>query len=150
MTAPRRLPSPQILAAIVVVVVAAAVAALVIWGANRTVPGTASPIPCPREILTYFHTDADMLAAQDKVRDPRIQSTTSETQLQAYERFKVIFKDQPELVELARPEALPASITVFPTAEADREQLVAWLRAQLPAAQEVDGLRCPWRRPAAN
>jgi hypothetical protein len=35
------------------------------------------------------------------------------TQQGAFEHFKEIYKDQPELVKLARPEALPASVQVM-------------------------------------
>ena len=41
-----------------------------------------------------------------------VQSVVLETRDQAYERFKQIFEAQPELVELARPQALPASFRV--------------------------------------
>lgn len=41
-----------------------------------------------------------------------VESVVLETREQAYERFKQIFQAQPELVELARPQALPASFRV--------------------------------------
>ncbi|MEU6645862.1 permease-like cell division protein FtsX [Saccharomonospora sp. NPDC046836] len=41
-----------------------------------------------------------------------VESVVFENRTQAYERFKRIFEGQPELVELARPEALPASLHV--------------------------------------
>src|SRR5204863_490958 len=44
--------------------------------------------------------------------DPAIQSVTFENRDQAFERFKRIFAAQPELVKLARPEALPASFHI--------------------------------------
>jgi cell division transport system permease protein len=43
---------------------------------------------------------------------PGVESVVLETREQAYERFKQIFEAQPELVELARPQALPASLRV--------------------------------------
>lgn len=43
---------------------------------------------------------------------PGVESVVLETREQAYERFKQIFETQPELVELARPQALPASFRV--------------------------------------
>ncbi|MFL6145185.1 MAG: permease-like cell division protein FtsX [Labedaea sp.] len=44
--------------------------------------------------------------------DPAIESVTFENRDQAFERFKRIFAAQPELVKLARPEALPASFHI--------------------------------------
>ncbi|MBK1789258.1 permease-like cell division protein FtsX [Prauserella cavernicola] len=41
-----------------------------------------------------------------------VESVVFEDRAQAYERFQRIFEGQPELVELARPEALPASLHV--------------------------------------
>ncbi|MFC4001840.1 permease-like cell division protein FtsX [Prauserella oleivorans] len=41
-----------------------------------------------------------------------VESVVFEDRAEAYERFKRIFEGQPELVELARPEALPASLHV--------------------------------------
>ena len=43
---------------------------------------------------------------------PGVESVVLETREQAYARFKQIFETQPELVELARPQALPASFRV--------------------------------------
>ena len=44
--------------------------------------------------------------------DPAVESVQFENRDQAFERFKRIFEAQPELVKLARPEALPASFHV--------------------------------------
>ncbi|WP_436494177.1 permease-like cell division protein FtsX [Actinokineospora sp. HUAS TT18] len=44
--------------------------------------------------------------------DPAVESVQFENREQAFERFKRIFEAQPELVKLARPEALPASFRV--------------------------------------
>lgn len=49
---------------------------------------------------------------RDLESTPGVESVVLETREQAYERFKQIFETQPELVELARPEALPASFRV--------------------------------------
>ncbi len=43
---------------------------------------------------------------------PGVQSVTFESRQAAYERFQRIFEGQRELLELARPEALPASLRV--------------------------------------
>lgn len=44
--------------------------------------------------------------------DPAVETVTYENRDQAYKRFQEIFAAQPELVKLARPEALPASFSV--------------------------------------
>lgn len=43
---------------------------------------------------------------------PGVESVVLQTREQAYARFKQLFEAQPDLVELARPEALPASFRV--------------------------------------
>ncbi len=48
----------------------------------------------------------------DLENDPAVETVTYENRDDAYERFKEIFASQPELVKLARPEALPASFNV--------------------------------------
>ncbi|SFP83989.1 hypothetical protein SAMN05421810_103574 [Amycolatopsis arida] len=137
----RRLPLVLALGLVLVAVVAGAW----VWGGERRVRGAAGPIPCPREVVVSFRTDADMFAGAERVAGiVDVESVATETQQQAYERFREIFKDRPDLLEIARPEALPASITVLPTVSADRDGLVAALRAQLPMADEVDALDCFW------
>jgi len=44
--------------------------------------------------------------------DSAVKSVEFESREDAYERFKRIFEEQPELVELARPESLPAALHV--------------------------------------
>lgn len=53
---------------------------------------------------------ADLRTALEN--DPAVETVTYENRDQAYKRFKEIFAAQPELVKLARPEALPASFSV--------------------------------------
>lgn len=48
----------------------------------------------------------------DLENDPAVESVKYENRDDAYKRFKEIFASQPELVKLARPEALPASFNV--------------------------------------
>jgi cell division transport system permease protein len=58
--------------------------------------------------------DADPCKAlfSDLRSDPAVESVSYENRDEAFERFKRIFEAQPELVRLARPEALPASFHV--------------------------------------
>ncbi len=48
----------------------------------------------------------------DLEQNPAVEAVEYESRDQAYDRFKQIFESQPELVKLARPEALPASFNV--------------------------------------
>lgn len=55
--------------------------------------------------------------------DPAVETVTYENRDQAYKRFKEIFSSQPELVKLARPQALPASFNVK-LVDPDRPQVI--------------------------
>lgn len=74
--------------------------------------------------------DAEMRAAAVDIRNTEwVESVREETQQQAYEHFKELFKEQPELVRLARPSAMPASVYLMvrkgDTAKAREKQMVA-------------------------
>lgn len=49
---------------------------------------------------------------QSLEQNPEVETVVFESRDEAYERFQLIFEEQPELVELARPESLPASLRV--------------------------------------
>ena len=59
----------------------------------------------------------------DLEKNPAVESVSYENRDQAYTRFKEIFSSQPELVKLARPEALPASFNVK-LYDPDRPQVI--------------------------
>src|SRR5262245_9953903 len=59
----------------------------------------------------------------DLETNPAIQSVKYENRDEAYKRFKDIFASQPELVKLARPEALPASFSIKLN-QPDRPQVI--------------------------
>ena len=65
----------------------------------------------------------------------------AETQQEAYERFKQTFAQQPELVELARPEAMPASLTLLPAEGLYPGDLADALTDELPEIDSV-GANC--------
>jgi len=69
-------------------------------------------------VVAYFSGDdpdpAMRQAAEALDEDDRIAWVKTETRQEAYERFKEIFADRPEILKLARPEALPASVTLLP------------------------------------
>ena len=70
-----------------------------------------------------------------------VDAIKTETRDQAYPQFLEIFKDQPDLIDLARPEALPSSVQVKPDDGVSTAQLAAHLRAVFPAA-EVRPIGC--------
>jgi hypothetical protein len=81
--------------------------------------------------------DATMQRAADALRDDdRIASITTETRQEAYVRFTEIFADQPELLEIARPEALSASVLLVPADGLSVEELTDDLRDELTGVDE--------------
>lgn len=70
------------------------------------------------QLLIYFdrpEADDDMRAAAAALdADPRVSRVRTETRNEAYVRFKEIFADRPDMIEVVRPEALPASVLVLP------------------------------------
>jgi hypothetical protein len=94
-----------------------------IGGSNEYLSETAIQKYCldrggRQTVVAYFSGDnpdrAMRQVAEALGEDDRIAWVKTETRQEAYQRFKEIFVDQPELVELARPEALPASVTLLP------------------------------------
>jgi cell division protein FtsX len=102
---------------------------------------------CVRSVIVYFDSedpDPVMRAAAEELRDdPRFESVREETRQQAFERFKETFKDQPELVKLARPEALPASVQLMVRKGTTAKQAEPALRADFPDAEVSFQNWCP-------
>jgi hypothetical protein len=69
-------------------------------------------------VIVYFtgdNPDDTMRRAADTLgSDSVVASVKTETQQEAYVRFKEIFAEHPDLVDVARPEALPASVILLP------------------------------------
>lgn len=136
---------------------AAAVAVLVLAGAavvtfvlvdSPEPAAAAGPDACstsgPQQVIAYFENDADLRAAARKLRDDdRIAARDTQTKREAFARFKILFADQPELVKLARPEAMPASLWLLPAEGTTPADLVEWVRDTLPVVDSVATVRCP-------
>ena len=103
-----------------------------------TVPAPlAGHTPC-RAVQLYFPQDADMTAASGTFRDdPRVLRVFVETKAEAYERFKVLFKDNEELVRLTPPASLPASVELTVKPGTDLEGFAAELRPRYPKTRDV-------------
>jgi cell division protein FtsX len=86
--------------------------------------------PSPRvEINVFFGTDEDMARAADRLRtDEDVLKVATETKQQMFEWFRHAYADQPELVELTRPEAIPARVGVKPVRNVDHNALATRLR----------------------
>jgi hypothetical protein len=69
-------------------------------------------------VIVYFTgdnpDDAMQRAAHTLGSDSMVASVTTETQQEAYVRFKEIFAEHPDLVDMASPDALPASVILLP------------------------------------
>lgn len=105
---------------------------------------------CVRTVVLYFDDsdpDPDMRAAAARLRgDERFESVREETRQQAYAKFKETFADQPELVKLARPEALPAAVHLMVRAGTMAQQFEGELRVEFPEAEvNIQGF-CPESR----
>ncbi|MGH3759823.1 permease-like cell division protein FtsX [Actinophytocola sp.] len=131
----------------VLVLVGAAVVVFVLTGSPQ--PAAAGPDACssgpgPQQVVVYFDEDAEMRTAAKKLRDDdRIVGLDTETKRETWERFKAIFADQPELVKLARPEAMPASLWLLPAEGTTPADLADQMRDELPKADSVKGVPCP-------
>lgn len=68
--------------------------------------------------------------------NPAVESVEFENRDQAYERFKRIFEAQPELIKLARPEALPASFHVK-LKDPDRPEVITQTYAGRPGVDSI-------------
>ncbi|WP_340683238.1 hypothetical protein LCL61_32245 [Amycolatopsis coloradensis] len=62
---------------------------------------------CGLRLLVSVGTDADMTVAAQALRDdPKARRVLTDTKAEASERFKKIFADRPEMLELATPDEL--------------------------------------------
>lgn len=83
-------------------------------------------------------TDDEMARIAGVVHlDPRARKVYTETRTEAYQRFQQIFADQPDLIAGARPEALPASVTITATDGTDLHAWATELTKTFPSATSV-------------
>ncbi|MFE6617472.1 permease-like cell division protein FtsX [Amycolatopsis sp. NPDC057786] len=150
--APRRL--LWVVGVVAVLVVAAVVTTAVVVlnrvtdpPAPAALPRDTVPVPlgerelCGLRVLMAVGADADMTTAAQALRDdPKARRVFTETKAQAYQRFKKIFADRPELLELTTPDTLPAAVHVVPVAGTDVEGWANELRQRFPDAEKVDVL----------
>ena len=102
---------------------------------------------CVRTVIVYFDgsdPDPTMRAAATQLRDDkRFESVREETRQEAYDRFKEIFADQPDLVESASPESLPASVQLLVRKGSTGKQVEGALREEFPGSEVTVRDWCP-------
>lgn len=96
---------------------------------------------CSGSVVIYTNTDADMQRiAQTLGGDQRAAGVYTRTKLESFAQYQRDFADQPALLTIARPAALPAEIQVLPAAQIDLTRFADQLRAQFPTAQTVNSI----------
>lgn len=151
--APRRL--LWVVGVVAVLVVAAAVVTTAAVVLNQVtgkpvpaaLPRDTAPVPlgerelCGLRLLMALSDDTDMTATAQALRDdPKARRVLTETKAQAYERFKKLFADRPDLLELVTRDTLPAAVHLVPVAGTDVEGWANELRQRFPGVEKVDVL----------
>ncbi|MFD9960904.1 hypothetical protein [Amycolatopsis sp. NPDC058986] len=126
----------------------------------EALPVDTNPVPaagrnvCGASVTMYFDTDEMMTRASGSFHgDPKTRRVFTETRAEAWERFKRIFADHPNLVENSDPAAMPASLNLLPQRGVDLEEWAAELRRRYPEAKKVvvlDPAHPPPGMPAAT
>jgi cell division protein FtsX len=120
-----------------ILVAAAAVTTVLLLNRDST-DDAAAPRLC-LEIDIFFKADADMTRAADRLRtDPDVTKLVVETKQQSFERYKRLFADQPELLQLVRVEAMPARVGLEPAHNMNRVDLANKLKPMFPAGEVQD------------
>lgn len=122
---------------IVAAILVAAAATTTVLLLNRD--DTAADARLCKTITLFFTTDDAMTKAADQLRgDPDVTKIVVETKQQAYEHFKKTFANQPELLQIARPAAIPATVALEPAHNMNRQTLIDRLRQAYPAQTVQD------------
>ncbi|MFE0026215.1 hypothetical protein [Amycolatopsis sp. NPDC059021] len=110
----------------------------------EALPVDTNPVPaagrnlCGASVTMYFDTDELMTRASGSFHgDPKTRRVFTETRAEAWERFKRIFAEHPDLVENSNREAMPASLNLLPQRGVDLEEWAAELRRRHPEAKKV-------------
>ncbi|OLZ53884.1 permease-like cell division protein FtsX [Amycolatopsis keratiniphila] len=110
-------------------------------------PRDTAPVPlgkrelCGLRLVVFIGADEDMTAAAQALRDdPKARRVFTENKAEAYERFKKLFADRPEPLELTTPDTLPAAVHLVPVPGTDVGGWADELRQRFPKAQKVDVL----------
>jgi hypothetical protein len=89
-------------------------------------------------VVVSFTTDQEMRLASGTFHDdPKVRRVFVETKAEAYARFKQIFKDQTELLQLTQPDSLPASVSLLAVPGTDLKAWAQELHARFTNAERV-------------
>ncbi|GAA1024745.1 MULTISPECIES: permease-like cell division protein FtsX [Amycolatopsis] len=93
---------------------------------------------CAGTVTISLKTDAEMADVARALRgDPRVLRSYTETQQEAYARFRRIFANQPELLSTTGADAMPASVMVVPTDQNATARIADQFRVQFRSARKV-------------
>ncbi|WP_370937817.1 permease-like cell division protein FtsX [Amycolatopsis sp. cg13] len=93
---------------------------------------------CANTVTVMLGTDAEMAAVAWALRgDPRVLRSYTETQQDGYARFRKMFANEPELLELTSADTMPSLVTVVPMDQTGIEVLAEQFRVQFPKARRV-------------
>ena len=135
---PARAPSRAVGAPSLALAAVAGAGAVAVWLSTGHIRPPVGPEACVEQVLASYPADDQMTSAADRLEDDdRVAELYLETQSRAYERARRIFRDQTELLDLVRPETVPASVMLLPGEGITPEALADQLRTELPAAMEV-------------
>jgi FtsX-like permease family protein len=89
-------------------------------------------------VVVSFHTDPEMRRASVTFHDdPKARRVFVQTKAEAYAKFKEVFKDQKELLQLTSPDALPASVQLIAVPGTDLKTWAQELHTRFPHADRV-------------
>ncbi|GAB3461603.1 permease-like cell division protein FtsX [Actinophytocola sediminis] len=146
------------------VVAAGALVAVLLMSGDEDVAGDAKPAPTTTttsmsnedavcllaggefRVRVFFDTDqADenmRLAAEVLRADPRVQQIATETQAEAFERFKELYADDPELLEQVTPDVMSAAVEILPVDSLSTDELAKDLEGELTGAANIEKQAC--------
>ncbi|MCE7011620.1 hypothetical protein LWC34_53730 [Kibdelosporangium philippinense] len=102
------------------------------------------PPPCEDVIEITFATDALMnKAAPELEADISFYNPHFVTQAQNYERLKLAFANQPDVLKAIRPESVPASVTLWVSNSGRGPSVMAQLRQSYGPTNVVDPCAVP-------
>jgi cell division protein FtsX len=116
-------------------------------------PGCSQPVEVEDEItvfLRYDITDRQRADLDESLRsDPRVRQVRFETRDAAYEKFKEIYRDAPDLVAAVKPEQFPESFRLT-LAQPEESLSMEEEFQRRPGVEDVVGAGCDGRQGAGE
>jgi cell division transport system permease protein len=118
-----------------------------------TRPGCSQPVEVADEIAVFLRhdvTDRQRADLDESLRsDPRVRQVRFETREAAYEKFKQMYRDAPDLVAAVKPAQLPESFRVTLAEREERLPMQEELQRR-PGVEIVVGTVCDGRQRAGE